>query len=306
MKMKKIFCKIESILLFVCIAFILSNSILLIYSNDRIKKYEEERINDDKIINNYKNKYQYNKIDLTQGAVKIPIITFHRTVDSKIKKEYYENDDWVNDLSVTEKELNFLYENGWKTITLDQFYCWYNKDCTFPIKTFVITIDDGDSEAYYNLLPIFEKYNFSATLFAIGSKIPDKTELFDGKKRTKLGLDKINQLRKSNSLLQVESHSYDMHRYINDKKAVQCMNYDEIVKDIEKNEKYSFNYFAYPYGESNDKIIKALSNSNIKLAFSFRNYDYATRADGKYKISRLKVGGNTTMKEFEKIFEYAD
>ena len=251
---------------------------------------------------------KYNKKISVQSdniATQIPIITFHRTVDSESKEKYFKDDEWINDLSVTESELKYLYDNDWKTIDLDEFYCWYNKDCDFPVKTFVITIDDGDSEAYFNILPILEKYNFNATLFSIGKAIPEKTEDLEEPTRKKLGYDKIKELRENNSLLQVESHSYDLHHLEGKKEAALTKTYNELLQDFKNNEKYEFKFMAYPYGVYNKKVIKAVANSSIKMAFKFKNGTYATRYDNKYEISRIKVNSYMTLEEFKKIFSYA-
>lgn len=253
--------------------------------------------------NNDKKKINVNESGM---ASKIPIITFHRVVDSENKKKYFPNDEWVNDLSVTDEELKYLYDNGWKSIDLDEFYCWYNKDCNFPVKTFVITIDDGDSEAYYNVLPVLEKYNFKATLFSIGRYIPEVTEELNEPERLKLGYDKIKELRDNNSLLQVESHSYDLHHMVGKKEVVLTKSIDELKEDFINNEKYEFTYFAYPYGQYNKKMLNAVSNSNIKMAFKFRHGTYATRLDNKYEIARIKVNSYMTLDDFKKIFDYAN
>ena len=246
-----------------------------------------------------------NNVKIENPATKIPILTFHRIVDSESKEKYFKDNKWVNDLEVTDNELKYLYNNGWKTIDLDEFYCWYNKDCEFPEKTFVITIDDGDSEAYYNLLPILKRYNFKATLFAIGSLIPDVTENLEEPIQKKLGMDKIKELRNTNSLLQVESHTYNLHYTKDGQKAVQTKTEEELKEDFENGEKYNFKYLAYPYGKYTKNMLNVVSNTKIKLAFLFHNYDYARRTDGKYEIQRLKVDGWMSLEEFKKIFDYA-
>lgn len=296
---------INVLLLVVCV----SNKIKinnLVYKNNLCnsdsKKIEQEKQQLQEKINK-----ENEIIDVTEFgiAVKIPIITFHRTVDTETKKKYFPKDEWVNDISVVDSELKYLYDNGWKTIDLDEFYCWYNKECNFPEKTFAITIDDGDSEAYYNILPVLKKYNFKATLFSIGKYIPEVTEELNEPKRLKLGYDKIVELRKNKSLLQVESHSYDLHYTIDKKEAVLTKTQKELMKDFKENEKYSFKYMAYPYGQYNKKMLNAVSNSNIKMAFKFRSGTYATRLDNKYEIARIKINSYMKMEEFKKIFDYA-
>lgn len=247
------------------------------------------------------------KKEVKNPAVKIPIITFHRTVSHDVKVKHFKDSEWVNDISVTESELKYLYDNGWKSIDLDEFYCWYNKDCEFEEKTFVMTIDDGDSEAYYIVLPVLEKYGFKATLFSIGSKIPETTQELNEPERRKLGFDIIKKLREEKSLLQVESHTYNFHSELsNGKGVVSSKTKEEILKDFELNEKYGFRYLAYPFGYYDSKFLDVISNyGNIKMAFKFKNGTYATRLDNKYEIARIKINSYMTLNDFKKWFSYA-
>ena len=142
-------------------------------------------------------------------------------------------------------------------------------------------------------------------MFSIGKEIPEVTEELNEPKRLKLGYDKILELRKNKSLLQVESHTYNMHHKCGKKKAVETLSYDELVEDFENNKKYNFKYLAYPYGIYTKDMLKVTSNSDIKLAFKIRDNKYATRLDNKYEIARIEIDAFMKMDEFKKIFEYA-
>jgi len=275
-------------------------------------EYQQEYLKYKKAYNELKEK-EINKIGendktISKKAVRIPIITFHRTVDHETKLKYFNNTEWVNDISVTEEELKYLKENGWNSIDLDEFYCWYNKECEFDEKTFVITIDDGDSEAYYILLPVLEKYGYKATLFSIGKYIPDITEPLEEPIRKKLGYDKIKELRENKSLLQVESHSYDLHSELKNGKGIaSSKSKEELIQDFKNNTKYNFRYLAYPFGYYDEKLLDVVANnSDIKLAFIFKKKGYATRFNNRYEISRIKISGKTTLEEFKKWFEYKE
>lgn len=243
--------------------------------------------------------------EINNKATKIPVLTLHRVVDHDTKVKYFKNNEWVNDSSILDSQLKYLYDNKWNSIDLNEFYDWYNKDIDVEEKTFVLTIDDGDLEAYYIVLPLLEKYNFKATLFSIGSAIPEKSEELEEPNRKKLGWDLIQKLRKEKSLLQVESHSYNLHYTKNGKEAVYLKTKKELEEDFKLNEKYNFKYMAYPYGHYSNDILEVASNSDIKLVFGFRKKDYATRLDNRYNVSRLKVNGYMNLEEFKKIFSYA-
>lgn len=271
------------------------------------KEFEDKYNVDHEKLVEYEEKYSKKKVD--NPAVKIPVITFHRTVDheTKISKKDIKDSEWINDASVMEEELKWLFDNGWKSIDLDQFYCWYNKECEFDEKTFVITIDDGDSEAYYTVLPILEKFKYKATLFSIGKFIPETTEPLEEPTRKKLGYDIIKKLREEKSLLQVESHTYDLHSELkNGKGVVSSKTKAQIIEDFKNNEKYEFKYLAYPFGYYDQKLLEVVAqDTDIKMAFIFKKQGYATRLSNKYEIPRIKINSYMNLNDFKKWFDYA-
>lgn len=260
---------------------------------------------DNSKIDKIKSVEKYDKELNIDKAVEIPIITFHRVVDHETKIKYFSDNEWINDLDVTKKELEWLYNNGWKTIDLDEFYCWYMNECEFDKKTFVITIDDGDAEAYYNVLPLLDKYDFKATLFVIGNTIPDVTSELNEPNYSRVGKDVIEKLRKENSRLHFESHSYAQHDFAqNGQPIASTFSIEELNKDFDNNSEYNFKYYAYPYGYYNNDLLSVISNrKDIKMAFTFGNFNYATRLNNRYEIDRIKISGNTSFEEFKDWFE---
>lgn len=301
--MKKIIENKKIQLIFVFCGIVVSLLIMIFLVNkvfklkDRLDNSKVEKINS---VNKYEDELKISK------AVKIPIITFHRVVDHDTKVKHFSDNEWVNDLDVTEKELKWLYDNGWKSIDLDEFYSWYMNEIDYDKKTFVITIDDGDAEAYYNILPLLDKYDFKATLFVIGNTVPDITPKLNEPNYSRVGKDVIEKLRKEKSRLHFESHSFAQHDFAkNGDPIASTFSIEELNKDFDNNSEYNFKYYAYPYGYYNSDILSVISNrKDIKMAFTFGNFNYATRLNNRYEIDRIKISGNTTFEEFKKWFQY--
>ena len=132
-----------------------------------------------------------------------------------------------------EKMMNYLYNNGFKTISTEEFYKWYKGKIEFYGKTVMITIDDGKYEDYYLAYPIIKKYNFKAASFIVGSRIHNKTKKYNKNESNYIGLDIVNRIRKEYPKYEFQSHSYNMHVKINRKSKIFLMNKKEISEDIE-------------------------------------------------------------------------
>ena len=173
----------------------------------------------------------------------------------------------------------------------------------------MLTIDDGYYETYHLMYPIIKKYGFKATAFIVGKETRETTPPYTTSETEdmRIGLDVIEKTRKEYPDLDYQSHSYDLHWYDDSRvpvvHAARLKTEEEIVEDFAKNEKFGFKYFAYPFGVVTPELKQVTENSYIKMAFGFRDYDYARRTDDPYEIKRLKVSGQITLRKFAKILD---
>lgn len=234
-------------------------------------------------------------------AQKIPILAYHKVIPAGWSFESGLN---ITE-DVLEKEFAYLHDNGFKTLTLDEFYEWHAGRLEVPVKSCVITFDDGFYGAYYLPYPIVKKFDQAATMFLIGKNIEDVTHPYtpeeDGEKNHYVGKDVIDQVRAEYPKFEFESHTYDMHSRVDGKEPALIYSYDQIMDDIAKNEPFEFRYLAYPCGDYSETIQKALKDSGYKMAFAYDPFHYAKRSDDTYAISRIKISGKMGMDTFKKI-----
>ena len=138
--------------------------------------------------------------------------------------------------------MEYLFNNGYKTISTEEFYKWYKGEIDFYGKTVMITIDDGKYEAYYLVYPIIKKYNFKATSFIVGSRTKNKTKKYNKTEINFIGLDIVNKVRKEYPNFEFQSHSYNMHIKINKTAKIFLMNEKELEEDIINKLFYYINY----------------------------------------------------------------
>ena len=138
-----------------------------------------------------------------------------------------------------------------------------------------------------------------ATSFVIGKNIKNKTDPYNKYKDSYIGLDSINIIRKQYPNYEIQSHSYNMHFFINDGNKIKCkiynMTYKELEDDILRNKKYGFIAMAYPYGRFTEEIMKLLKKNGYLISFRFGPYNYATRNSNRFAIPRIKINGNATL-----------
>lgn len=239
-----------------------------------------------------------NQIKNNQYTDKIPILTFHRIVSNKVKKEEYADNQWVQSVDDFEKMMDYLYVNNYNTISASEFYEWYIGKREYDQKTVMITFDDGFYDEYSYAYPIIKKYNFKATSFLIGITI-------DKSYKDYYTLEVVNKIKKEYSNFDFQGHSYNMHYTTESGKyRIESMNSKELEEDFVLNKKYGFKFMAYPYGKYNDAVIRVAKEHGYLMAFSFGPYGYATRDSNQYAIPRIKINGQATIDELKKWIEY--
>lgn len=242
------------------------------------------------------------KVDLMGEC--IPVLAYHGFTTEECKINYFSDNKWIDNIDNFEKQMKYLHDNGWKTLTAEEFYDWHQGKLKIPKKTCLITFDDGYYEMYYQILPILKKYNFNAISFVIGSYTPASTADYDPAVRSHIGWDKINTIKQEYPGLQFESHSYNLHGFDKDgNEPWKTASLHQLEYDFTQNDRFGFRYMAYPYGGFNDNMLKAAEKSNIKMCFTFKTSNYATKRCSVYKVPRQKITSETSYDEFVKILE---
>lgn len=183
------------------------------------------------------------------------------------------------------KQLSYLKDNGYKTLTMQEFNDWMDGKITVPDKSVLITVDDGAMGTFNHLPQILNEYQMHATLFLISGWWP------------------ISRYQ-SSPYLEIQSHTHDLHHsdYCDSNgcgyKTLK-LSKDEIKADLTN----SINTigtnlaFCYPFYQTNSNLVQAIKESGFKLGFVGGNKK-ATRNNNKYYIPRYVVYKNTSLSSF--------
>lgn len=241
---------------------------------------------------------------IIEDTDKIAILTFHRITTDETKKKYFSDNEWVESIDMFDKQMKYLYDNGYKTLNLDEFNCWYDKECKFDKKTVVLTFDDGDLSFYYLVAPVLKKYNFKATMFVVGSRTTDKEQAeFSDTKRLFIAKETIEKSKQEYPNIYYESHSYNFHDSNNKKKAY-AMTRVQLQEDFDNMKSLNTKYIAYPFGIYDEALLEKTEQNGYVMGFTFKDYDYATRNSKRFEIPRFKINGESNVETIEKIVNY--
>lgn len=105
-----------------------------------------------------------------------------------------------------ERQMQWLHESGYRTISLDELADWLDGRAPRPERAVVLTIDDGDESIARIAAPVLRRYGFKATVFFLtgraGARNWNDLDLLDWEALRALERD---------GTVHVESHTHDMH-----------------------------------------------------------------------------------------------
>ena len=228
------------------------------------------------------NSNRFGNVNLTSQNIGIPVIYYHSV-----------NKNADNEVTITpdmlEEQLNYINDNHYITITIEELYDHIQKNEPIPEKSILITFDDGYMNNYTEAFPILKNLNMKATIFCVGNSLDGSYYLSEEaiKEMSDYGID-------------IQSHTVN-HLHLDtlsyDEQLLELKNSKEILEKITGKEVLSL---AYPFGDYNEDTIKAAKNSGYKLAFT-TNLGLSDRDDNIYELDRIYISSYYDMDTFKKL-----
>lgn len=222
----------------------------------------------------------------SEALSSVSVIMYHNFVSKEDIKSGIEYEEYSISPKDFEKDLIWLKNNGYITITSDELLEFLEEKKPLPKKTVILSIDDGSWGVYKNAWPLLKKYGMKADLNIIGDQI-DATwdSLNSGKSRAGEAApfctwEELVEMQKSGAI-NICSHTYGLHIYNKNKRIgmnlMENETEEEFASLVEKDYELSLKCIrgwtgkapttvAYPYSKrcvESDNII--LSNTGYKV-----------------------------------------
>ncbi|WP_342555441.1 polysaccharide deacetylase family protein [Paenibacillus sp. FSL R7-0652] len=240
-------------------------------------------------------KVDRSKIVIKEGtAAEVPVLMYHYVTPKQDNRE--PNNKSIIDLEVFEQNMKYLYENGYRTVTLAQLEQYVNGEISLPEKSIVITFDDGYQNNYTLAYPVLKKYHFHASLFVIGSRIQPTPVVFDPAKKSDISKP---EMQAGSDVFEYNSHTFNLHH----KGYTVCgddlpvtLDTNLLDHDIEQIKQIGIDtpYIAYPYGYFSVQMIYKLQQHGYRMGFTVMP-GFVRPGDSPMVLPRLTVTNDTDL-----------
>ncbi len=171
-------------------------------------------------------------------------------------------------------QIDLLLDHGWQPLTLDKFAAWLRGEKKVEEKSFLLTFDDGGESIYHYAYPFLLEKGIPATIFLIGKHHDPNYHMNEIIWVSKLTDQQIKEMAGS-GLIQFQSHSYNLHRKIQEKPAAIVLSPPDVLEDFRKSAKVLEELtgqgvfsIAYPGGNVNQRVIKLAAGAGFELGFA--------------------------------------
>lgn len=193
------------------------------------------------------------------GYQRIPVLCYH---------QFTEESESKNKMVVTraefESQMDYLAANDYQVLALSDLGSFLNGKKELPIRSVVITIDDGYKSYLEVAYPILKKYDFPSTMFVYPDFIGAGPALKwrDVKFLSKAPLVDIQSHSKSHDSLSPLPLGESDKDYLSRLK----IEVEGAEKILSRRTKQRISHFAYPYGNSSLEIVDLLEQNDYELA----------------------------------------
>lgn len=241
-----------------------------------------------------------------EPSIKVPIIMYHSILKSQ-------SSNYIIHPDILEKDLLYIKENGYETITMSNLIDYVYENKPLPDKPIIITFDDGHYNNLTYALPLLEKYNMKAVISIVGKYTDTFTQTNEvNPNYSYLRWKDVNELIKSN-IIEFQNHTYDLHtlgarkgcskKYNETKEHYENVLSNDILKlqeEFKFNTNYTPNTFAYPFGAISKESLNVIKSMGFKASLSCESgVNHITKnKECLYNLKRNNRASNISTEQF--------
>lgn len=235
-------------------------------------KINSENISNSPVENLKTDVDKFEKVNITNENKGVPVLCYHSIGYDESGKS-----PLIVSPQKFKEHMKGLKDNGYTTLTISELEDYLVNNKPIPVKSILITFDDGYKDNYTNAFPILKELNMNATIFVVSSLINGETSMTSQqiKEMSDYGID-------------IESHTVS-HKRLSE------MSYNEQLEELSKSKKEieeitgkSVIAAAYPEGMYNDDTKSAVENAGYKMGFTIE-HGYADRDDNFSMLNRICI-----------------
>lgn len=238
------------------------------------------------------------EIPTPENSAGVSILLYHHMLtDADKNTDQWRNNDITIATSEFRRHLQMIKDNGYNVATVDEVVAYVRGEILLPKKSIVLCFDDGYKSNTYYAAPILREFGYKATMFSIMT-------FFDGQYESQYDMTKLQHVTRTDlanysDVLDQQCHTWANHNHLSQQSYTQVYNDLMLSQNCEK-----YKYFAYPYGDYDEDVIKAVKAAGFVAAVTTEERN-AVPGDHVYEIPRYTVTSPMKDSDYLKLLSKA-
>ncbi|MEO8167054.1 MAG: polysaccharide deacetylase family protein [bacterium] len=215
----------------------------------------------------------------------IPVLMYHRIANMDER----EASKYVVDSKTFREQLRYFSEQGYTTLKLGDLLGDSNGDSAPQRKPLLITFDDGYLDTFENALPALRDFGYSAIVFVVAD-LSRRNNWWDAPKQIAEA-----RLMEPKHMIEMNKHGIEFGSHGITHRSLPLLSNSDLELELHKSKtiieevlEQPVPYFAYPYGEVDDRVKNATISSGYDCAFASNSGPLSFHSD-LFEIRRVLV-----------------
>ena len=235
---------------------------------------------------------------------RVAVLIYHHILP-EAQNRYFTDNPFVISLENFTEQMQYLYDNNFHTLSLAELEAFLYDGAEIPPRSVMIQFDDGYYSNIIYAYPVLRQFGFTAQLFFTTHFIEELGDYQPPLDHDDITWTAAKSIIGTEDVFETASHSHDMHRMAyegSDRTLLYMSPFDEIVEDTLRSFYFVNNHraYAYPHGQFNNRVIAALEEAGITMAFT-TNEVYITARSNPMRLGRFTIYNDTQMPRFRRI-----
>ena len=188
-------------------------------------------------------------------------------------------------IDVLKKQFEFFKNNNYKVVSLTQLNTALKAHKKIPDNWIVLCVDDSYKSFYTNGLPLFKAYNYPFALFVY-------VEATDRNYGDFMSWEEVKEASKYG---EIGHHSYGHKHMVSLSGKAIKKDTQKAFASFKKHLGVSPKYYAYPYGEFDEKVKTAISAFGFELILN-QNVGAVSHESPSDDLDRIALTGDVSLK----------
>lgn len=222
--------------------------------------------------------------DNTLRRIRIPILMYHYVSELPPDADEIRSNLTLSPL-MFEQHIQYLYDNGYHTITLEMLDLALNEGYPLPEHPIILTFDDGYIDHYQTVFPLLKRFQFVGTFFLVSGRIDQGDPAY-------LSWEQAHEMKEAG--MEISPHTKNHYALVE-------RDYDfliyEILGSLESVQSHTGStnrFFAYPAGRYDGLTLDVLGDIGMTRAVTTQMGNLHT-TDNHYELPRLRISDDTSV-----------